>query len=183
MTPRRISAPPRQEGVVLVIALIMLVILTLLGISAMQSTSLEERMAGNARDRSAAFQSAEAALREGERQLNVADTALPTFDDTNGFYTAPSAGDPSPWAGMLGSDPTSVTFWTTNGRTYGGTVTGVQAQPRYVIEELPYVPGVGDSFEAGLPEDRLPSYYRVTSRATGATDTAVVVVQSTYRRL
>lgn len=183
-----IAHPGRQRGVVLAVALIMLVILTLLGVSAMQVTSLEERMTGNARDRNLAFQSAEAALREGERQLDVPDADLPTFDDTDGFYTAPDAGDLPVWVDHTGADPDSATFWTTNGRPYGGpdgdaSVDSVGAQPRYIVEELPYVPGVGDSFEAGLPQEQLPSYYRVTARATGGTDTAVVVVQSTYRRL
>ncbi len=183
-----IAHPSRQRGVVLAIALIMLVILTLLGVSALQVTGLEERMTGNMRDRSLAFQSAEAALREGERQLDVPDSNLPTFNDTNGFYTAPGEGDPPVWADYIGASADSATFWSTNGRPYGGadgdaSVDGVGAQPRYIVEELPYVPGVGDSFEASLPQDQLPSYYRVTARATGGTDTAVVVLQTTYRRL
>ena len=66
MANQNISLISRQRGVVLVTGLIFLVILTLLGVTAMQTTILEERMAGNLRDENLAFQAAEAALREGE---------------------------------------------------------------------------------------------------------------------
>jgi len=45
---------------------IFLFILTILGIAALRVATLEERMAGNTRDRSLAFQAAEAALRDAE---------------------------------------------------------------------------------------------------------------------
>ncbi|KEA64591.1 Type IV fimbrial biogenesis protein PilX [Marinobacterium lacunae] len=53
----------------LIVALIMLLLISIIGVSAMQSTSMEERMAGNLYDRHTAFQAAEAALREGEAQF------------------------------------------------------------------------------------------------------------------
>jgi type IV pilus assembly protein PilX len=58
-----------QAGAALVTGLIFLVILTLLGITAMQTSTMEERMSGNARDRNIAFQAAEAALRDAERDI------------------------------------------------------------------------------------------------------------------
>ena len=51
-----------QEGAVLVIALILLVILTMLGISAVESTKLETRMAANTEEYNRTFQLAEAGL-------------------------------------------------------------------------------------------------------------------------
>ncbi|MFV3306618.1 PilX N-terminal domain-containing pilus assembly protein [Pseudomonas sp. NY15181] len=59
-------APRAQQGAVLVVALIMLLLLTIIGISSMRSTTLQERMAGNLRDESHALQAAEAAIRQGE---------------------------------------------------------------------------------------------------------------------
>ena len=53
-----------QHGSALIIGLIFLVLLTVVGITAMQTTTLEEKMAGNQRDRSVAFQAAETALRD-----------------------------------------------------------------------------------------------------------------------
>ena len=58
-----------QTGVVLVISLIILLLLTLIGLSAMQTTSLEEKMAGNFRDKNLAFHVAESALRVAENSL------------------------------------------------------------------------------------------------------------------
>ncbi|GAB4357766.1 MAG: pilus assembly protein [Immundisolibacter sp.] len=171
--------PDRQRGVVLVVALIMLAVITLLGVSAMQVTSLEERMAGNMRDRSLAFQAAEAALRDGERLLT--QVTLPAFDGTNGLYPAPAVGALPEWM-QAGGSPQPASWWTTNGRPYGGTVAGVAAQPRYVIEEIARLPGVGESLEAGQPVPDI-TYYRVTARGVGGSATAVVVLQSTFRRL
>ncbi len=47
---------------VLIISLVMLVILTLLGISAMSTTTLEERMAANLQEQNRSFQAAETGL-------------------------------------------------------------------------------------------------------------------------
>jgi len=59
--PIRINAN-RQGGAVLVVALILLVVLTMLGISAMESTKLETRMAANTEEYNRTFQMAEAGL-------------------------------------------------------------------------------------------------------------------------
>ncbi len=56
-----------QRGATLVLALILLLVLTLLGLASMQNTQLQERMAGNFADRNNAFQLAELAARTAER--------------------------------------------------------------------------------------------------------------------
>ena len=61
----------RESGSALVVSLILLVVLTMLGVQGMRTNVMQERMAGNMRERSLAFQAAEAALREGERLLSV----------------------------------------------------------------------------------------------------------------
>ena len=63
-----------QRGATLVVVLILLLIMTVLGLTILRGTSLEERMSANMRDRSLSFQAAEAALREGE---GVAATSPP----------------------------------------------------------------------------------------------------------
>lgn len=52
----------QQQGMVLVISLVMLLLMTLLAISASTSSSLQERMANNAQETNIAFQAAESAL-------------------------------------------------------------------------------------------------------------------------
>jgi Tfp pilus assembly protein PilX len=58
-----------QSGMALIISLIILLLLTLISVSAMKVNSLEEKMAGNDRNRNTAFQAAEAALRAGEARI------------------------------------------------------------------------------------------------------------------
>ena len=65
--------PTRQKGMALVISLIFLLLLTIIGVTAMQTTTLQERMAGNMRDRNVAFQFAEEALRDAEVRLTDED--------------------------------------------------------------------------------------------------------------
>jgi len=52
----------RQRGIALVVALIFLLMLTILGVSAMNTSALEGRMAGNTQENNRAFQGAESAL-------------------------------------------------------------------------------------------------------------------------
>ncbi|MCP5152290.1 MAG: hypothetical protein H6983_14295 [Ectothiorhodospiraceae bacterium] len=58
------SARTRQRGAVLIVAMILLVVLTLLGVSAMNTTQLEERMAVSNQQSARAFQTAENGLSE-----------------------------------------------------------------------------------------------------------------------
>ena len=60
----------RQGGVALVVALIFLLVLSFLGLAAMQGSTMEERMANNLTDRNLAYQAAELALRDGQRDLS-----------------------------------------------------------------------------------------------------------------
>lgn len=57
----------KQRGAVLIVALIMLLLLTIIGLSSMRGTVLQENMAGNMRDTNLALQASEAALRKGEQ--------------------------------------------------------------------------------------------------------------------
>ncbi len=54
----------RQRGAVLVVGLVLLVAMTLIGVTAMKLTTLDERIAGNAQQRLGTFQAAESALKE-----------------------------------------------------------------------------------------------------------------------
>lgn len=60
----------RERGAVLVIALIMLLLLTMLGVSGMRNSTMEERMAGNLKEQYRALQVAEEALRLAEAEID-----------------------------------------------------------------------------------------------------------------
>jgi type IV pilus assembly protein PilX len=167
-----------QSGAVLPISLIMVLLLTMIGVTGMQVTSLEEKMAGNSRNRNLAFQAAESALREGESFLTAA--SLPTFSaaGTNGLYTTSSI--------AISEDTlkTSNTFWSNNNNTVRVTnadvTEHVAAAPRYVIQQLAFSEGGGQSLDQmSIQENEM---YRITARSVGGNATAVVIVQSTYKR-
>lgn len=56
----------KQHGMALFVSLIFLLLLTIIGVAAMQGAGMQEKMAGNTRLKNQSFQLAEAALREGE---------------------------------------------------------------------------------------------------------------------
>lgn len=56
----------KQSGMALFVSLIFLLLLTIIGVAAMQGAGMQEKMAGNTRLKNQSFQLAEAALREGE---------------------------------------------------------------------------------------------------------------------
>ena len=70
MTGRARSGRHSQDGMALIVSLVILLSMTLLGLAAIQNTTLEERMAGNIRSENMALQAAETALRQGEAWLN-----------------------------------------------------------------------------------------------------------------
>ncbi|MCD2449274.1 PilX N-terminal domain-containing pilus assembly protein [Methylicorpusculum oleiharenae] len=165
----QIETLKQQSGVVLVVSLIMLLLLTLVGVTGMQTTGLEEKMAGNMRDKNLAFQAAESALKVAEYSLAL---TLPTFSaaGTGGFYSDPSTPD------ISDAELKKDSFWTTNPNTVAtSTVTELGngiAAPRYIIQDLGCVPG------GPCPG---PHLYRLTVRATGGSTNTVVILQSIFQ--
>ncbi len=64
MRPMNTINRSRQSGAVLIVAMIILVILTLLGVTAMNTSSLQERIASNTQEQVHAFQAAETGLNQ-----------------------------------------------------------------------------------------------------------------------
>lgn len=58
----QLSIAPKQRGAVLVVSLIVLLLLTILAITASNTATLQERMASNAQEANVAFQAAESGL-------------------------------------------------------------------------------------------------------------------------
>ena len=101
--------PQKQHGAVLVVAMIFLIIMTLLAVSGMGATSLEERMAANSQETAKAFQAAETGLSQALSDLN-------SYDLT-GTYSVPTAG-----VADTCTDPTAVhCIQTDYGTSYLGT--------------------------------------------------------------
>lgn len=169
--------PPRAErGAALITGLIFLVILTLIVLAGFGVSNLEERMAGNTRDRDLAFQAAEAAIQQAEQILQ--QPALPAFALGTGYTPQINgAGTDSYWQTYNWSGQ-SVTY--NPGLNGGQSISGVASQPQFVVEQMPAVTGPGSSLVVGPLSSS--SYYRITARGVGGTTNAVVILQATFRR-
>jgi type IV pilus assembly protein PilX len=165
-----------QRGATLVVALIILLVLTVLGLATMQVTRMEERMAGNSRDVNLAFQGAEAGLRDAEERIRLLSSRPTTCVATPCSVWRKDFLPPD-----LRDEP--ITWWTTNATEYGvaGTreVTDVTRDPLVVVEDLGFVP---DSLAVGHgpPEGR--NFYKITADSSGASNTAEAILESTYTR-
>lgn len=162
----------QQRGAALIMSMIFLLVLTVIGLAGMDVTSLEEKMAGNMRDRNAAFQAAEAALRDAEDFLN-SQAVLPTFDGTNGFYALTTDGTKN-WENVNWASSAAVSSY--DGPGFGE----LNATAAFIVEDLAAASS-SDSLEVGVPVDN-KRYYRVTARAEGLSDKTVVLLQTVYKR-
>lgn len=154
MKPIHTRLPKGQQGVTLIVAMIFLAILALLGVTAAQTTQLEERMAGNTRDRDLAFQATEAALAWASRQTTLNIEAL------SGGATINSAADDD------------AVFW--NAFAWGGATQLTQAN-------IGIANGVLAAYPQLVVEQRgTTNRYRVTSRGVGASANTVVILQAEY---
>ncbi|RBP29197.1 type IV pilus assembly protein PilX [Marinobacter pelagius] len=103
-----------QKGAVLLISLIILLVLSILAVSGMQGSLMQERMAGAQSEGIAALEAAEEGIRFGERWVKNNALTLTSFDGTNGLYDirveserAPSPYDESTWESskVMSADP------------------------------------------------------------------------------
>lgn len=72
----------QQHGTALVMSMVILLILTILGIAAMGTASLEEKMSGNTQESTRAFEAAESGLTEA---LNTAGSLQLSGSSSNSF--------------------------------------------------------------------------------------------------
>ena len=165
----------RAHGVALPVVMILMVIMALLSLSGMNDTALQERMAGNLRDREIAFQGAEAALRDGEVWLqgNIATAAanvqMPLRAD--GGFT---------W---------NVTEWDGSqaGFAPSGTVIGLYTAADIVNFAADPIYYVGPPQLLRSNPGEVPPQFRelfpVYARSVGGTDTAVVILRTIFEPL
>jgi len=173
-----------QHGAVLIVALVLLLVLTILGTAGIQDTAMEERMAGNFRDHSAALQAAESALRNGEIEVG-SSTAFGsmtfTASGTSGLYDVAAMNHS---VNPLATPPATLPVWNPLDATILDKAnTLLNADPDYYIEQLPEIELPASDLTVGF-QDTTPrvQYYRVTGRGTGISPNSEVILQSTYFR-
>lgn len=194
----------RQQGISLIVSLLMLIAVVLLGISAAQIALQGEKASRNDRDRQIAFHAAEAALLDAELDIQNSPDATKTRsalfaqNRSDGFTEGCGGGDANRFLGLcsravagtppvwLTVDFASTTVPTVRSVPYG-KFTGKTFQtnkgslpgklPRYIIELMVYNKAGESADIAGR------SYiYRITAVGFGARETTTVLLQSFYRK-
>jgi type IV pilus assembly protein PilX len=179
MNPRITSRD--QQGASLVIALMFLIVLTILGLVAVRSSTVQERMAGNDRDRAIAFEAAEAALRDAELDIQLGRSPADPFDAacTSGLCK-PSVVATAQWDSVNWAGATSRIYGVGSGA--GAYPLAVSNPPRYIIELLPDLPsGPGGTLNKN-PQSSSGggNAYRITARGWGRRPGTQVELQSVY---
>lgn len=198
--------PGRQRGAVLFVALVFLLLLTLLGVTASSTSILQERMTGGMRNAHLAGTGIESGLRGGEVDLWAAAARSNTAG--GGIAMPPCAGGVQPCRYMRTNGITdqrvqkfrSSTAWLDTGSdgakaydqdvsTQGGNYTtgNLASQPRYIIEDLGLDTGggngnMGGAILAAAQGSGAPSVhlYRVTARSQGASTALMRAAESVF---
>ncbi|MDH4390514.1 MAG: PilX N-terminal domain-containing pilus assembly protein [Aquabacterium sp.] len=188
-TPAALRRRPAR-GFSLIVILLMMVALAMLALGAMNSSILQERMVGNARDQQVALQAAESAIRDAEIDIELNVNAADGFvaGCANGLCIAPSDTRDNPQSAPLWQTINWAATRAYGSRTGAPALLGpgnvaLAAQPRYFVENLPVLPPVaGESMSIGggsTPAPRARAY-RISVRASGIRASTVVMLQSVY---
>lgn len=172
----------RQAGAVLIVALVMVLLMTIVGVSAIKGSNLQELMAGNVRDKQISFQAAEASLRAAETAVNginppnIGGAAIGFMEQLDEGSVSSHWRNDFVW--FEGSNQFSVLTDMALEMTY--------EKPRYVVEKLDvtYIPGSDGRAVDLLGVQNAPEImiYRITGRGIGLTENSITYLQSLYRR-
>lgn len=173
---RRSSFGPSfsERGISLVVVMILLVITALLGIAILRSSMMQERMSASVRDRSVAFQAAEAALRYAHEDV-LGGGAWDT--------TPPAAGSACTAAGVC---PTgAAAAWVrVPTASYNFSQAGLAAAPEYWIEYIGTGPArLGSCETTNVTLDCQSPIYRITARSRSDGRADVVVQANVMSRI
>ncbi len=151
----------KQQGVTLSITLILLLVVTVLGVTAVRTSIVEEKMSANLRDRHIAFEAAESALTEAEDWLDIQmEYPTPTSSATNNVWTYGTPGSDDWW------NTNSIAWWSSKATSVSGNSLQHIA-PLYVVEERAFVQK-GENLTIGHGDVKQGKYYyQVTARGHG----------------
>jgi len=170
-----------QRGAILAAVLMIVLVVTVLGITAINNATLEGKLAHNFQERALAFQAAEQALRAGE-QLLEGLTIEPVVCNSNGCSVwsrnalqtrsiADSGNTTQMWWEFQ-----DLTWWQAMGATDAAASDGSTAL--YLIEERAFVQ---NNAQANIIGSGL-NYYTITAIGSRTGSGAEVVLQSHYMK-
>ena len=170
------SGYSRQSGMTLIVSLIILISLTMLGVTSMQSTRTEIAMAGNLRESGITFNATEAGLRAAEDFVNNTVTTTVYVDPTIGLYSE------------LDNDPSyNVSATWDASQTASTNLLDVIEQPRFIIHYLGdrsqnEVAAVNIGGYGGGQPGLTVSNFRITARGAGQSGNTYRYAQSYFGR-
>ncbi|WCM92473.1 PilX N-terminal domain-containing pilus assembly protein [Acidovorax sp. NCPPB 2350] len=190
-----------QAGASLIVVMVLLMVVTGLGIAAVQLSIMGERGARNDRDYQLAWQSAEAGLMESEFDIRGPNASgsnrLASFSTDNIINFVPNCGSSGPQKGLctpnLAGKPawlnvefignSAADFGDFTGRSFAsasGAISGLKPayEPRYVIEVLNDTASGNDASYGATRK----YVYRVTSMGFGPRTDIQAVVQMLFRK-
>ncbi|MDR7308422.1 PilX N-terminal domain-containing pilus assembly protein [Rhodoferax saidenbachensis] len=178
----------KQQGMTLLIGLVFLLMLMVISTIGFRNTTMSERMTGNTVDRNISFQSAENAGKEALVKVEnsfAAVTPTPLSAIGTGYYSAPltNGGTTTFWnkgdgatVSVANCATTTPFSWTSCSATvankYDFSSTQIANKAQFVIE---FISSVSDGTSTQWT-------YRITSRSTGGSGNADVVLQTMYVR-
>ena len=181
-----------QEGFVLIVGLVILGLLTMLALSSMRDTTMQEKMAGASRDSGLAFQAAESALRDAENCITGTTDGC-AFDEVanDAHFAQDDAAFPN--HNTLFDANTWVAYDPPGNAT---ALAGVPADGvNYIIRHASTIAGegndgdkkngalIGDGFEDSGPASDASSQaiYEITARGAGESGAGQSVLRVYYR--
>ena len=161
----------KQNGAVLLIALVMLTVLSIIVISASSTTVIQQKMTANLRIKEITRQSAESTLQYAEEALLATNhKVLKTkFNNTAGYYFFDKSrrlNEPKKWEDLR--------VLTSNSFQHG------VKPPSYIIERMPAIKTSGNSLE--FNQAISSHYYRITVMVQSGTTSAISILQSMIKK-
>ena len=163
-----------QRGIALITAMLLLLVLTIMGLSMFRSFGMQEKIAGNVREKQRALNAAESAQQYAEYLLS--NGTVPPTGTCNGVIPSGGGGQvcsnvPAdftivPWAAGVTYTP----FTSGSVNTVSGTNTPTAGS--YYAAPVFYVTDLGPNGNGEL--------YQIDAVGYGGTPDAVAVVESTY---
>jgi len=183
------GARSAQRGMVLISSLLLLIVVTLIALSMFRSFGIQEKIAGNTRERQRALQAAVSAEAYAENWLSGnATTASVTCSSllnanigqgqicSNKLPTVVTDVTSVPW--QIGGAPVGVTYLPP-GMSVSTTTTvsaANVANPTYYATPTFYISDMGASADPNIPGE----IYQVDAVGYGGAGTTAAVVESTY---
>lgn len=186
----------RQSGAVLIVAMVILIIMSVIGISSRVSSTLQQKMTTAYQQRNLAGYAAESALKKAEAWMseNVRSTGyLSNFSSdtaaTNGLYsnyTLIGEINTAKPAELSLLDITDSELWTaTNSIAVTTYDTDAARQPRYIIEYIGRDKGTANKIiidynDPNSSASTDPHVFQITAIGWSREDAVYQVLQSTY---